>query len=110
MALLTKSKFKMALECPTKLWYFDRPDEYINKLDENSFLKALAEGGAQVEALARQYFPDGLSIVSSDTKEALEKTQELLQRILSPYLKPLFNIKTISYALIFFRKNQAISK
>ncbi|KTD70024.1 hypothetical protein Lsan_0108 [Legionella santicrucis] len=80
MALLNKSKFKMALECPTKLWYFDKPDEYINKRDENSFLKALAEGGAQVEELARHYFPDGLSIEASDTKEALEKTQELLQR------------------------------
>jgi len=77
--LLTKSKFKMALECPTKLWYCDRPDEYTNKLDENSFLKALAEGGAQVEALARYYFPDGISIEASSTKEALDKTQELIQ-------------------------------
>ena len=78
--LLTKSKFKMALECPTKLWYYDRPDEYTNKLDENSFIKALAEGGAQVEALARSYFSDGISIETSSTKEALERTQELIQR------------------------------
>ncbi|MHA3126759.1 DUF2779 domain-containing protein [Legionella pneumophila] len=78
--LLTKSKFKMALECPTKLWYYDRPDEYINKQDEDSFLKALAEGGAQVEALAKCYFPGGISIEASSTKEALEKTQELIQR------------------------------
>lgn len=78
--LLTKSKFKMALECPTKLWYYDRPDEYTNKLDEDSFLKALAEGGAQVEALARYYFPEGISIESSSTTEALGKTQELIQR------------------------------
>lgn len=78
--LLTKSKFKMALECPTKLWYYDRPDEYTNKLDEDSFLKALAEGGAQVEALARYYFPDGISIATSSTKEVLDKTQELIQR------------------------------
>ncbi|KTC72148.1 hypothetical protein Lbir_1408 [Legionella birminghamensis] len=78
--LLTKSKFKMALECPTKLWYYDRPDEYINKQDEDSFLKALAEGGAQVEALAKCYFPEGISIEASSTKEALDKTQELIQR------------------------------
>ncbi|HAU0909247.1 TPA: DUF2779 domain-containing protein [Legionella pneumophila] len=70
----------MALECPTKLWYYDRPDEYINKHDEDSFLKALAEGGAQVEALAKCYFPEGISIEASSTKEALEKTQELIQR------------------------------
>lgn len=78
--LLTKSKFKMALECPTKLWYYDRPDKYTNKLDEDSFLKALAEGGAQVEALAKYYFPDGISIDASSTKEALDKTQELIQK------------------------------
>ncbi|HAU4231598.1 TPA: DUF2779 domain-containing protein [Legionella pneumophila] len=78
--LLTKSKFKMALECPTKLWYYDRPDEYINKQDEDSFLKALAEGGAQVEALAKCYFPEGRSIEASSTKEALDKTQELIQK------------------------------
>ncbi|HAT2094485.1 TPA: DUF2779 domain-containing protein [Legionella pneumophila] len=78
--LLTKSKFKMALECPTKLWYYDRPDEYINKQDEDSFLKALAEGGAQVEALAKCYFPEGISIEASSTKEALDKTQELIQK------------------------------
>ncbi|HAT1844338.1 TPA: DUF2779 domain-containing protein [Legionella pneumophila] len=69
----------MALECPTKLWYYDRPDEYTNKLDEDSFLKALAEGGAQVEALARCYFSGGISIETSSTKEALDKTQELIQ-------------------------------
>ncbi len=78
--LLTKSKFKMALECPTKLWYYDRPDEYINKQNEDSFLKALAEGGAQVEALAKCYFPDGISIEASSTKEAQDKTQELIQK------------------------------
>lgn len=78
--LLTKSKFKMALECPTKLWYYDRPDEYANILDDDSFLKALAEGGAQVEALARCYFPDGISIENSSTTEALNKTQLLIQR------------------------------
>ncbi|WP_243753463.1 hypothetical protein [Legionella longbeachae] len=78
--LLTKSKFKMALECPTKLWYYDRANEYANKQDEDSFLKALAEGGAQVEALAKHYFPDGISIEASSTKEALDKTQELIQK------------------------------
>ncbi|WP_133130251.1 DUF2779 domain-containing protein [Legionella yabuuchiae] len=76
---LTKSKFKLALECPTKLWYYDRPDEYTNKQDEDSFLKALAEGGAQVEALARCYYPDGIPITASSTKEAIHATQHLFQ-------------------------------
>ncbi|HAT9102315.1 TPA: DUF2779 domain-containing protein [Legionella pneumophila subsp. pneumophila] len=80
----------MALECPTKLWYYDRPDEYTNKLDEDSFLKALAEGGAQVEALARYYFPDGISIAASNTKVALDKTQELIQRDSVTLFEPSF--------------------
>ena len=69
---LTKSKFKMALECPTKLWYYDRPDECTNKLDEDSFLKALSEAGARVEALARYYFPNGRSIEASSTAEGVD--------------------------------------
>ncbi|KTD19422.1 DUF2779 domain-containing protein [Legionella israelensis] len=77
--LLTKSKFKLALECPTKLWYYDRPDEYTNKQDEDSFLKALAEGGAQVEALARCYYPDGIPITASSNKEAIATTLNLFQ-------------------------------
>lgn len=40
----------------------------------------MAEGGAQVEALARYYFPDGISIEASSTKKALDQTQELIQR------------------------------
>jgi len=58
-AKLTKSKFKLAFECPTKLYYVDKP-QYANQLADDSFLKALAEGGYQVEALARCCFPDGL--------------------------------------------------
>lgn len=48
---LTKSKFRLALDCPTKLYYVDKP-QYANRLTEDAFLKALAEGGYQVEAFA----------------------------------------------------------
>lgn len=44
---LTKSKFKLALECPTKLYYIDKT-QYANQKMEDSFLKALAEGGYQL--------------------------------------------------------------
>ncbi len=76
---LTKSKFKLALECPTKLYYIDKP-QYANQQAENSFLKALAEGGYQVEALGRCYFPEGLYIKSSDEESVLDATKRLLEK------------------------------
>ena len=45
---LTKSRFKLATECPTKLYYTGKK-EYLNQKYEDSFLLALAEGGFQVE-------------------------------------------------------------
>jgi hypothetical protein len=43
-ATLSKSRFKLALECPTKVFYsLDR--RYVNTKDEDEFLQALADGG-----------------------------------------------------------------
>ncbi|MGQ3890713.1 DUF2779 domain-containing protein [Legionella sp. CNM-4043-24] len=75
---LTKSKFKLALECPTKLYYIDKP-QYANQKMEDSFLKALAEGGYQVEALARCYFPDGIFVVPEHKESVLDATKRLLE-------------------------------
>lgn len=75
---LTKSKFKLAYECPTKLYYIDKP-QYANQLAEDSFLKALAECGYQVEALARCYFPDGVFVEANHTESALVATKRLLE-------------------------------
>ena len=61
MKLLTKSRFKQALECPNKLCYAANP-QYANTKKEDSFLQSLAEGGFQVEALARLHYPDGIFI------------------------------------------------
>lgn len=72
---LTKSKFRLACECPTKLYYVDKP-QYANQLMEDSFLKALAEGGYQVEALARCYFPDGQFVPDESSVDA---TKQLLE-------------------------------
>lgn len=45
MRVLTKSRFKLGLECPNKLYYTSKK-EYANKKQEDPFLLALAEGGA----------------------------------------------------------------
>jgi hypothetical protein len=51
---LTKSKFKLALECTAKLYYQSNKAYKKNKLD-NDFLKTLAKGGFQVGELAKCY-------------------------------------------------------
>ena len=75
---LTKSKFVMALTCPTKLFYMAHP-EYANQSVDDTFLAALAEGGFQVGELAKQYFPGGFNIGTLDTIKALDETNELLK-------------------------------
>ncbi|HAT1746596.1 TPA: DUF2779 domain-containing protein, partial [Legionella pneumophila] len=75
---LTKSKFRLAYECPTKLYYVDKP-QYANQLMEDSFLKALAEGGYQVEALARCYFPEGIFVTAGNNESSLGATKRLLE-------------------------------
>ncbi len=75
---LTKSRFKLALECPTKLFYTGKSD-YANQNLEDSFLLALADGGYQVGELAKCYFPAGHDIKTLDYEKALSETNALLQ-------------------------------
>ena len=75
---LTKSRFTLALSCPTKLFYLSDP-AYANQSTEDSFLAALAEGGFQVGELAKQYFSGGHDIKSLNEDEAVEETTRLLE-------------------------------
>jgi hypothetical protein len=45
---LTKSRFTLALEGPTKLYYMSKPRQYANQKRDDDFLAALADGGFQV--------------------------------------------------------------
>lgn len=78
---LTKSRFKLALSCPTKL-YYTRKKEYEDTSETDSFLEGLAQGGFQVEELARLYFPEGVAILDQDWdyNGLVKRTQELLQQ------------------------------
>lgn len=49
--LLTKSRFKEALDCPTKLFYTNKKNSYTNLNIEDTFLQSLAQGGFQVEVV-----------------------------------------------------------
>lgn len=76
---LTKSRFKLAVECPRKLYYTGKR-EYLDKSQDDSFLASLAEGGYQVGELAKLMYPGGVSVDELGHQIALEKTQELLKR------------------------------
>lgn len=77
---LTKSRFKLAVECPTKLFYTGKPKLYADMRQEDSFLQMLAEGGYQVGELAKCLYPDGIEVTETEHKAALETTASLLQR------------------------------
>jgi hypothetical protein len=76
---LSKSRFKLALSCPTKLYYTGK-ELYPDTSSDDSFLEALAEGGYQVGALAKCYYPEGIDIVERGYEESLRQTNELLKR------------------------------
>lgn len=74
---LSKSRFKQAHECPTKLYYTGKK-EYANLNDDNSFLMALAEGGYQVGELAKLYYPGGIEPNERDYQKAHALTAKLV--------------------------------
>jgi len=76
---LTKSRFVMAMECPTKLFYTGKK-EYLDQSNDDPFLESLAEGGFQIGALAREYFPGGILIDTLDYDTALLETAAQLQK------------------------------
>jgi hypothetical protein len=79
---LTKSRFKLALDCPTKLYYTAKDTLYKNQRNNDPFLVALSDGGFQVEELARLAYPEGILIQSVpgayDTE--LAETEALLKQ------------------------------
>jgi hypothetical protein len=81
MRVLSKSRFKLGLDCPNKLYYIGKP-EYINSREEDPFLKALANGGYQVEELAKLHYPMG-EYLSADIRDYLaqvEETRRLMEK------------------------------
>jgi len=75
--LLTKSRFKEAIECPTKLFYTGKK-EYANGKSDDPFLKALAKGGFQTGKLAQVFFGPGEEITERDYDKAFAQTRLLL--------------------------------
>ena len=71
---LTKSRFVLAVECETKLFYTGKA-EYADYKKNDPFLSALAEGGFQVGEMAKLYFPGGHEIETLEHEQALAQTR-----------------------------------
>ena len=76
---LTKSRFKLARQCHTKL-YYDGKADFANQKIEDTFLLALADGGFQVGELAKCYFPGGYFVDATDYELSLQQTNDLLKK------------------------------
>ncbi len=76
---LTKSRFILGLDCPAKLYYTGKP-HYPDTSEDDAFLEALAEGGYQVGALAKCYYPGGIEIEDREYNSSLQKTADLLDK------------------------------
>ncbi len=74
---LTKTEFKAAYDCATKLFY--RRQKYPTTLDDNEYMKFLANSGFMVETVAKAQYPHGVDLVDErDPQRAFTRTQELL--------------------------------
>lgn len=104
---LTKSRFKLALECPTKLAYTGRPDCADISAD-NSFLASLAEGGYQVGALACLMYPGGVEVREQGHEAQVERTRDLLQRDEVTIYEAAFQVKGLFVLVDILRKRDGV--
>jgi hypothetical protein len=75
---LSKSDFKVAQTCPTKLYY--KKQRYPSVYDEDEYLMLLAEGGYMVEKIAKLLYPEGKEIGFDKLHEiAAQETMEALK-------------------------------
>jgi len=74
---LSKSDFKVARTCPTKLYY--KKSGYPSLDDQDEYLMLLAEGGYMVEKIGKLLFPEGREIGFQGPSEAA--AQETLRAL-----------------------------
>ncbi len=72
MHYLSKSDFKVAQSCPTKLYY--KKNKYPSLNEENDYLSLLADGGFMIGKLAQLLYPEGNEIEGNVT-ESIQFTE-----------------------------------
>ena len=86
MAYLSKSRFKLALSCPTKLYYGTKGNNYADNNANDPFMAALAEGGYQVGELAKflvcnDPVGENITINELDYEKSLAQTKAISKTI-----------------------------
>ena len=81
MRYLTKSRFKLGLECPTKLFYTKKKKIYADSKIGDTFLEALAEGGYQVGELAKYLvsedpYKEDITVETLDYTDSINQTNQ----------------------------------
>ncbi len=88
---LSKSNFKIAQTCATKLYY--TKNKYPSLNEGNEYLEILAEGGYMVGKLAQLLYPDGIEVKTENgTGYAIEETEKLLASPNKPNTFKLYQI------------------
>ena len=90
MRRLSKSDFKTACNCTTKLYY--KKKGFSRSNEGNDYLQFLADGGHQVGKLATMQYPRGIDInTGNDHKEAKKQTALYLKEenitLFEPYIE-----------------------
>jgi hypothetical protein len=77
MANLSKSEFKLAMQCPTKLAH--KKAGYKSSTEFDPYMNYLSDGGYMIGKMAQLYYPEGIEI-NGNTEQALAQTAlELLK-------------------------------
>ena len=85
---LSKSDFKVARTCGTKLYY--RKLRYPSNHDDDPYLEFLADGGYMVETIAKLLFPEGKEIGFDSGDDAVVVTREALKQENVTLFEPTF--------------------
>jgi len=75
MHYLSKSDFKVAQSCPTKLFY--KKNKYPSLNEENDYLSLLADGGFMIGKLAQLLYPEGNEIEGNISDSILQTEDEI---------------------------------
>lgn len=105
--ILSKSDFRVARSCSTKLYY--KKNGFRSTKDGNEYMEYLAEGGYAVGKLATIHFPEGIRIKNElGLESAIEQTKEELQKDKVILFEPalLLNGKVAAFDILVKDGNQ----
>lgn len=77
MQYLSKSDFKVAQTCPTKLYY--KKNKYPSLNEENDYLSLLADGGFMIGKFAQLLYPEGFEI-EGGVNDSVIATEQAINR------------------------------